>query len=89
MPRVELRIADEFIDALSEIYSERVLERIKAALNNLQDFPEMGSPRVRPCLKSIFGDGIRQIPISTFLIVYRYDGETVDVLALVYGSTVT
>ena len=88
MPRVELRIADEFIDALSDINSERVLERIKAALNNLQDFPEMGSPRVRPCLTSIFGDGIRQIPISTFLIVYRYDGETVDVLALVYGSTV-
>ena len=88
MPSVRLRIAEEFVSALGEVYSDRVLARIRDVLSNLQAFPEMGSPRVRACLTNLYGEGLRQIAISTFLIVYRYDGETVDVLALVYGPSV-
>ena len=88
MPRAEIRIADEFIDALADIYSNRILDRIHDLLNSLQSFPEMGSPRVRRCLTERYGEGLRQVPVSTFLVLYRYDGETVDVLALVYGPSV-
>ncbi|HJA29500.1 type II toxin-antitoxin system RelE/ParE family toxin [Thermophilibacter provencensis] len=88
MPNVELRISEEFSAGLADIYSERVLGRIWDALNNLQSFPEMGSARVRRCLTDQYGEELRQIPISTFLIVYRYDGRVVDVLALVYGPSV-
>ena len=52
------------------------------------EFPQMGSPLVRRCLSEAYGEGIRQIAVSTYLIVYRYDGDSVDVLALVYGPTV-
>ena len=88
MPDVELRISEEFSANLADIYSERVLGRIWDALNNLQSFPEMGSVRVRRCLSDQYGEGLRQVPLSTFLIVYRYDGHVVDVLALVYGPSV-
>ena len=88
MPSARLRIAEEFVSALGEAYSDRVLARIRDALSNLQAFPEMGSPRVRSCLSDLYGEGLRQIAISTFFIVCRYDGTTVDVLALVYGPSV-
>lgn len=89
MPRAGLRIAEEFSDALAEIYSDRILSRLEQAVSNLADFPEVGSPRVRRCLSERYGEGLRQVPVSTFLIVYRYDGQTVDVLALVYGPRVS
>lgn len=89
MPKVGLRIAEEFSAGLAEIYSARILDRIEGAVGSLTEFPEMGSPLVRRSLVSRYGEGLRQIPISTFLIVCRYDGEEVDVLALVYGPSVT
>lgn len=88
MPRAELRIADEFVDALAEIYSDRALARIRRAVENLALFPEMGSPLARPSLVAQFGEGIRHVCVSTFYLVYRFDGSTVDVLALVYGPSV-
>ena len=88
MPSAELRIAEEFSAALAEIYSTRVLSRIESVVRSLAQFPEMGSPRVRRCLVEQYGDNLRQVPVSTFLVVYRYDEKTVDVLALVYGPAV-
>lgn len=88
MPSAQLRIAEEFSVSLAEIYSDNALSRIESAVRNLAQFPEMGSPRVRRCLVELYGDGLWQIPVSTLLIVYRYDGRTVDVLALVYGPAV-
>ena len=88
MPSVDVRISEEFSAGLADIYSEKLLGRIWDALNNLRSFPEMGSARVRNCLTAQYGEGLRQIPISTFLIVYRFDGCTVDVLSLVYGPSV-
>ena len=88
MPSAELRIAEEFSAALAEIYSTRVLSRIESVVRSLAQFPEMGSPRVRRCLVEQYGGNLRQVLVSTFLVVYRYDGKTVDVLALVYGPAV-
>ena len=88
MSSVELRIADEFVEALAEVYSERVLAGIEMALNSLKLFPESGSPRVRQSLTARYGEGLRQLVVSRFVIVYRYRQNTVDVLALVYGPTI-
>ena len=88
MPKAELRIAENFIDDLSRIYSKRVLQRIKAALSMLEDNPEIGSPLVRVSLVEAFGDGICTYAISTFVLVYRFDGAYVDILALVYGPRI-
>ena len=88
MPKAKMRIADEFIYALASIYSERLLGQIKSLLSYLPDNPEMGSTDVRESLVQRYGEGLRKLPVSTFVIIYRYDGETVDVLALVYGPAI-
>lgn len=88
MPSAELRIAEEFSYGLAEVYSERLLERIGGLLGSLRAFPEMGSPVVRESLTRVYGAGLRQVPVAPFVLLYRYDGTHVDVLALVYGPSV-
>lgn len=83
-----LRIADEFVEGLAGIYSQRLMERIRQVLDTLRHNPEIGSRNVRRSLVERYGEGLRKIPVSTFVIVYRFDGEVVDVLSLVYGPRV-
>lgn len=89
MPDVELRVADEFIDGPSNISSAPLLARIRRVVEQLRRFPEMGSPDVRPSLSVRYGAGLRNVAVSSFPIVFRFDGLTVDVLALVYGPSVS
>ena len=87
MPK-KLRIADEFTYALASIYSQRLLDHIRNLLSLLSDNPELGSSHVRQSLVDRYGVGIRKIPVSTFVIVYRIADDSVDVLALVYGPSI-
>ena len=87
MPK-QLRIADEFVYALSSIYSQRVLDHIENLLSLLPENPEIGSANVRQSLIDRYGEGVRKLPVSTFVIVYRISGKFVDVLALVYGPSI-
>lgn len=84
----ELRIADEFTFSLAGIYSERLLDHIRNILGLLRDNPELGSRNVRQSLIDRYGEGIRKIPVSTFVIVYRITEDHVDILALVYGPSI-
>ena len=88
MPRPVLRIAEEFSIGLSHIYSEKLLQRIRSTLELLPALPEMGSPNVRQSLIDRYGINVRMIPVSTFVIVYRYENDAIDVLALVCGPTI-
>lgn len=83
-----LRLADEFTYGLAGIYSERLLGQIRSILETLRHFPDLGSAEIRPSLKERYGEGIRKIPVPTFVIVYRRNGEFIDVLALVYGRAI-
>ena len=84
----KLRIADEFVYALAGIYSQRTLDHIRSLVALLPDNPEIGSSNVRQCLVERYGEGIRKVPVSTFVIVYRVSDDYVDVLALVYGPSI-
>lgn len=88
MPNAQLRIADEFAYALSNIYSKRVLAQIRKLIELLAENPEMGSADVRDSLTKLYGSNLRKLAVSKFLIIYRYDDQFVDVIALVYGPTV-
>ena len=85
---IEPRIADEFTDALAEISSDALPLRIYSAASSLATFPDSGSPLARKSLVERYGEGIRQIAVSRYAIVYRYVSDTVDVLALVYGPSI-
>ena len=88
MPKAQLRIAEEFSAALAQIYSDKLLARIRKNVEALAELPEIGSTNVRKSLTDLYGPNIRKIPISTFVIIYRYENNIVDILALVYGPTI-
>ena len=85
----ETRIADEFIEDIAHIWSPRLLDHIRGLVGLLRTNPGLGSPRVRRSLKQRYGDNLRTIAVSNYAIVYRLDGEVVDVLAAVHGPGVT
>lgn len=84
----QIRLSEEFSIGLSQIWSKRVLDHIKRLIALLQVQPELGSPDVRPSLLRMYGPHLRKLTVSTFVIVYRFDGKTVDVLAIVHGPQV-
>lgn len=88
MPEAQLRIADEFVYDLAAITSPKVLDQIRSAVRLLSRHPEMGSPNVRKSLRKAFGNGLRKLPVSTFVVIYRYEDGIVDVLACVYGPRI-
>lgn len=88
LPEYPIRLSDRFINDLAEIYSPKVRNDIKKALTNLRCFPEIGSAQVRQSLITLFGPHIRKIPVSTFVIIYRFENNTIDILAMVNARTV-
>lgn len=86
--RYPIRIADEFIEGLAHVWSHRVLDHIKSLINLLATDPELGSTQVRASLVRRYGANLRKLTVSTFVIIYRFDGSVIDVLALVYGPSV-
>lgn len=83
--------ADRFIDDLAQVYPGAVLAEIDTWLELLETFPEIGSSNVRESLKRRFGKNLRKIPVSSFVIIYRYDDEAalLEVLAMPYAATIT
>lgn len=84
-----IRLTDEFVEGLAHVWSPRVLDHIRGLIALLPTNPKIGSPRVRRSLRARYGENLRKLTVSTFVIVYRFDGETIDVLALVYGPSVS
>ena len=87
---LEVVYADEFVEGVSRIWSNRVLDDLNARLEAIERFPELGSTNVRPSLVERFGPGLRKYPVSSFVIVYRYlpERERLEFLALPNGRTV-
>ncbi|MEG1561210.1 MAG: type II toxin-antitoxin system RelE/ParE family toxin [Raoultibacter sp.] len=88
MAKYEVVVADSFIEDAAALYSDTVFNQLQHFILLLETSPEIGSPRVRASLKAIYGEGIRKIALSSFLIIYRFKNNRVDVLALVYGPSV-
>ncbi|MGN0054920.1 MAG: type II toxin-antitoxin system RelE/ParE family toxin [Atopobiaceae bacterium] len=84
----QLRIAEEFSEGLSIIRSARVLQSIRSVLELLPTQPEIGSPDIRPVLTARYGPGLRKLVVSTFVIIYRFDSQTIDVLAIIHGPSI-
>lgn len=77
--------ANQYLDAVAAIYSERVLLKILSLMRTLEEAPEIGSKNVPASIKEEFGNTVYKIPVASFDIVYQYhrQQDTVHVLALV------
>lgn len=85
-----LRIAASFADDMEQVYSERIEERIYAALEGLREFPELGAVDSRAYIRARFGGKVRKLVIGPFDLFYRYDSERdeVRVVALMNQRTI-
>jgi toxin ParE1/3/4 len=58
----------------------RHIQRLVAAARRLAAFPERGTPRPE------IGTGARSIPVGAYLILYKVEANSVDVVRIVHGA---
>lgn len=58
----------------------RLVERLAAGVARLAEFPESG--RARPEI----GAGARSVPIGSYLVLYRLNGDCVDIVRVIHGA---
>ncbi|MCH4213629.1 MAG: type II toxin-antitoxin system RelE/ParE family toxin [Atopobiaceae bacterium] len=73
---------------MADVSSDRILERLLESVHGLSVFPEMGSRLIRETVIERFGEDIRKLVVSPFVIIYRYDGNQVVLLDVLYGPRV-
>ena len=70
----------DWIAADDPIAAERHVRRIVAAVERLAEFPESG--RARPEI----GEGARSLGVGRCLVLYRIEGECVEIVRVVHGA---
>lgn len=71
--------ADAFVDALADVQSERVAQRIIRLVSYLEDMLEMGSADLPESVKRRYGVRARKLVATPFDILYTYDAELDEV----------
>ena len=72
-----------FIEDLSFVYSDKVLNDIRKALDAIETFPNIGSSDIPQSVVEDFGSNVRKAIVKPFDLVYEYD-EPADTV-IVYG----
>ena len=82
----ELVFSERFANDLAAVTSQKAEASVWAALDNVEAFPEIGSPNVPDAIRREFGDGVRKMVVGPFDLVYtigEVDGK-IHVEALVH-----
>ncbi|HIW75639.1 MULTISPECIES: type II toxin-antitoxin system RelE/ParE family toxin [Gordonibacter] len=82
----ELIYTEGFVADVAQIRFESKRNEIKRRVDLLSGFPELGSPNLPRSLVEQYGDTVRKLVVSPFLIVYEYheDEDTVYLLGLIH-----
>jgi toxin ParE1/3/4 len=70
----------EYVSIVSPIYAEQTVDRIVLRLRQAQEFPASG--RRVPEAPTL---DVRELLAFPYRLIYRADGETIEVLAIVHG----
>jgi toxin ParE1/3/4 len=60
--------------------ADRLLKEIEQQIERLAEFPEIGPQRPE------IGTGARVLTIGNYIVLYRFDGETVAIMRVVHGA---
>ena len=71
MPRLEY--SERFAEDVARVTSAKVEARIHAALDNIEAFGDFGSKVVPDSICEDFGEGVREVVVSPFDLIYTYD----------------
>ena len=70
-----------FASRTSELYAQRLINRLVARADLLGDFPEMG--RINPKLQEL---EVRELIEAPYRIFYRIEREKVEIIGVVHGA---
>jgi hypothetical protein len=86
---VDLVVTANFENALQEIYSNNLLDKIQKALEQIQIIPDISAANVPNSILKKWGDGVRILPVNPFDIVYTYNcqDELISYCPRSYSST--
>lgn len=76
---------DGFIEDLSFVYSDKVQDNIRKALDAIEVFPKIGSNDIPRSVADNYGLTVLKIAVNPFDLIYEYDesADTVILYALV------
>jgi len=78
--RADLRAIHTHIARDSRVYADRFVERIKAAIEGVREFPEAGAK-----VPEWDREDIREIFEGSYRVIYRIR-DCVDVIAVIHGA---
>lgn len=78
--------SEQFIEDAQGIRLAKKRAQVRRSIEQLSDFPEIGSPTLSDYIVKEYGPQVRKLVVSPFVAIYEYDGDadTVNVLALVH-----
>ena len=76
----DLKQVHDYIAKDSKYYAQKVVQEIVAKTETLIDFPEIG--RVVP---EISDQGIRELIVYSYRLVYEISKTEIDILAIIHG----
>lgn len=79
--RVDLRAIHAYVARDSRVYAQRVMDRVKKAVERSSRFPESGTRVIewdRP--------DIRKIVVGNYRAIYRIHGEVVEILTVIHAA---
>lgn len=79
--RADLRAIHAFIAKDSRVYAQRMVERIRKAVDRLSRFPRSGA-QTHEWDRS----DLREILVSNYRIIYRIDEQNVVILTVIHAA---
>lgn len=77
-----VRATERFEHNLKQVKDRKIIERVRKLLEKIRDNPEIGKP-LRNVLK-----GERSVHIKPFRMVYKVDGEILNLLRFMHRKNV-
>jgi plasmid stabilization system protein ParE len=82
----ELKITETFVAEASQIYTDKLFNKVFQMVDTLKTMPELGSRNLPESIIKKYGSGCRKLVVSPFDIIYRYNQpqNLVEIIALVH-----
>ena len=82
----EVLYASSFFDEMAQVETKRVRDNIMDATDLLAVIPEMGSTNLPASIVEKYGDDVRKLVVSPFLVLYKLlDDDRVLVLGVMHN----
>lgn len=79
--RNDLRSIFAYIARDSRVYAQRMVDRIKAKVERLAEFPMLGG-----CVQEWDRDDVREIVVGSYRVIYQLLGDHLKILGVIHGA---